>query len=251
MRPQPVTPTLDRLPRHALVTGASRGIGAAIAQQLMRQGMHVINLDKDAPEEASAAEFVQVDLSDAARLTAILQQLTVQYDIHCLVNNAAVGGPLWLEEVTIEAFERLTNTNLRAAMLCAQAVLPAMKRAQQGRIVNLTSRAALGKEGRSIYGASKAGLIAMTKTWALELGAHGITVNAVGPGPINTSLFARSNPPESPRTQAIVNGIPLKRLGEPQDVAKAVGFFASDDAAFITGQVLFVCGGLSVGSAAM
>jgi len=141
------------------------------------------------------------------------------------------------------------NTNLRAAMLCAQAVVPAMKQARQGRIVNLTSRAALGKEGRTIYAATKAGLIAMTKTWALELGAHGITVNAVGPGPINTALFARSNPPDSPRTRAIVEGIPVRRIGEPEDVAKAVAFFTAETSSFVTGQVLYVCGGLTVGSA--
>lgn len=233
----------------ALVTGASRGIGAAIARELHSQGYRVINLDRDAPSGESPATYVQVDLSDAVQLQEVLARVTAEHEVQCLVNNAAVGGPLWLEQVTVDAFDRLVNTNMRAAMLVAQAVLPAMKRAGWGRIVNLTSRAALGKEGRTIYASTKAGLIAMTKTWALELGPLGITVNAVGPGPINTELFARSNPPESPRTKAIVDGIPMKRIGEPYDVARAVGFFAAREASFTTGQVLYVCGGLTVGNA--
>lgn len=233
----------------AIVTGASRGIGAAIARELSAQGMFVINLDRDPPAVPSEALHVQVDLSDSDRLAEVLARVTKEHDVLCLVNNAAVGGPLWLEEVNVQAFERLVNTNLRAAMLCAQAVIPAMKKARWGRIVNLTSRAALGKEGRTIYAATKAGLIGMTKTWSLELGPHGITVNAVGPGPINTELFARSNPPDSPKTRAIIDGIPVRRIGEPEDVAKAVCFFASESSSFVTGQVLFVCGGLTVGNA--
>lgn len=235
--------------RAAIVTGASRGIGAAIARQLSTQGMRVINLDRDPPGAPSEALHVQVDLGDREQLARTLAQVTREHDVLCLVNNAAVGGPLWLEEVDVQAFERLVNTNLRAAMLCAQAVVPAMKKAGWGRIVNLTSRAALGKEGRTIYAATKAGLIGMTKTWALELGPHGITVNAVGPGPINTELFARSNPPGSPKTRAIIDGIPVKRIGEPDDVAHAVGFFTAQASSFVTGQVLYVCGGLTVGNA--
>ena len=235
--------------RTAIVTGGSRGIGAAIARELTRQNYFVINLDRDAPTADVPGLHVPVDLSDAKQAADTLARVTQEHEVLCLVNNAAVGGPLRLEEVHLDAFDRLVHTNLRAAILCAQAVLPAMRRAGWGRIVNITSRAALGKEGRTLYGATKAGLISVTKTWALELGAEGITVNAVGPGPINTELFARSNPPDSPKTRAIVNGIPVKRIGQPEDVANAVGFFASDAASFVTGQVLYVCGGLTVGSA--
>jgi NAD(P)-dependent dehydrogenase (short-subunit alcohol dehydrogenase family) len=235
--------------RTALVTGGSRGIGAEIIKELLAAGMSVINLDRDAPPVAlERSRHVRVDLSDADALAEALRRITSEEEVVCVVNNAAVGGPLRLEQVTVEAFDRLTNTNLRAALLCAQVALPAMKRAGWGRIVNITSRAALGKEGRSIYGATKAGLISLTRTWALELGQHGITVNAVGPGPINTDLFARSNPADSPTTKAIVAGIPVRRIGEPKDVAHAVGFFISERASFVTGQVLYVCGGLTVGN---
>lgn len=129
-----------------------------------------------------------------------------------------------------------------------QAVVPAMKAAGRGRVVNISSRAALGKELRTAYAATKAGLHGMTRTWALELGRWGITVNAVGPGPIRTSLFDAVNPADSPRTKAIIDAVPIGRLGTCEDVAEAVGFFASDGAGFITGQVLYVCGGMTTGA---
>ena len=124
-----------------------------------------------------------------------------------------------------------------------------MKAAGIGRIVSISSRAALGKELRTAYAATKAGLHGMTKTWALELGRHGITANAVGPGPIRTPLFERVNPPDAPRTKEIVARIPVGFMGEPEDVAEAVAFLASDRARFVTGQVLYVCGGMTVGNA--
>jgi NAD(P)-dependent dehydrogenase (short-subunit alcohol dehydrogenase family) len=123
-----------------------------------------------------------------------------------------------------------------------------MKGVGFGRIVNMASRAALGKELRTAYAASKAGLIGATRVWALELGAHGITVNALGPGPIATELFNRANPPGDPRTRAIVESVPVKRVGTPEDVAHAAGFL-DERAGFVTGQVLYVCGGLTVGTA--
>jgi NAD(P)-dependent dehydrogenase (short-subunit alcohol dehydrogenase family) len=116
-----------------------------------------------------------------------------------------------------------------------------------GRIVNVASRAAYGKELRSAYAASKAGLIGLTRTWALEYAAHGITVNAVAPGPIATELFRAGNPEGSERTRRIVEGVPAGRMGEPEDVAHAVMFFLDRRSSFVTGQVLPVCGGLTVG----
>jgi NAD(P)-dependent dehydrogenase (short-subunit alcohol dehydrogenase family) len=124
-----------------------------------------------------------------------------------------------------------------------------MKAARFGRIVSVSSRAALGKELRVAYSAAKAGLEGMTKTWALELAAHGITANAVGPGPIGTELFHQNNPADSPRTRAIIEGIPVKRLGTPEDVAHAIASLLDERAGFVTGQVLYVCGGMTVGNA--
>ena len=111
------------------------------------------------------------------------------------------------------------------------------------------SRASLGKEERTVYAATKAGLIGVTRTWALELAPYNINLNYIGPGPIATELFKANNPADSPKTKAIVNGIPLKRMGQPEDVANLVSFLASDEASFITGQAIFICGGLTVGVA--
>jgi NAD(P)-dependent dehydrogenase (short-subunit alcohol dehydrogenase family) len=233
----------------AIVTGGSQGIGAAIVSSLESLGIRVFNLDVRPPLAASPTTHIQVDLTDAEQLGTVLADLCRKEKIIYLINNAGVGGPLRLEEVKLEAFQRLTDINVRAAMLCAQAVMPSMKLAGFGRIVNITSRAALGKEGRTIYSATKAALIGMTRTWALELGPFGITVNAVGPGPIGTDLFWRSNPPESQRTQALIESIPVRRVGTPEDVADAVGYFLSSKAGFVTGQTLYVCGGLTVGLA--
>ncbi len=139
--------------------------------------------------------------------------------------------------------------NLRATIQCTQAVLPAMKAAGFGRIVNISSRTALGKVLRTAYAATKGGLISMTRGWALELARHGITVNAVGPGPIATELFDAVNPPGSPGTDKIIQEIPVKRIGQPEDIANAVSFFLSDASGYVTGQTLYVCGGLSIGAA--
>ena len=128
-----------------------------------------------------------------------------------------------------------------------QGVLPAMRAAKYGRIVNISSRAMLGKEGRTVYGGTKAGLVGMTRTWALETATQGITVNAVGPGPIGTDFFLDSNPVDLPQTKKIMASIPVGRFGTPEEVAHAICMLLDPKAGFITGQLLYVCGGLSVG----
>jgi len=233
----------------ALVTGGSRNIGGAISRRLTEDGFRVIVLDVVPPEHDALELFLPVDLSDAAATAAALAEAVSGRAVTRLVNNAGIVQPASLEKTTLDSLDQVAAINLKAPILCAQAVLPAMKAAGRGRIVNISSRVALGKELRTAYAATKAGLHGMTRTWALELGAHGITVNAVGPGPIRTSLFEAVNPADSPRTQAIVAKVPVGRLGTPEDVAEAVAFFASDRAGFVTGQVLYVCGGMTIGAA--
>ena len=234
---------------YALVTGGTRNIGAAIAERLSADGLRVIVVDRVPPEHDALEEFVEIDLGDTAALPGRLAAVVAGRRVTRLVNNAGIVAPASLEATDMADFDRVQAVNLRAPVLCAQAVLPGMQAAGMGRIVNISSRAALGKEWRTAYAAAKAGLHGMTRTWALELGRHGITVNAVGPGPIRTSLFEAANPPDDPRTKAIIDAVPVRRLGTPADVAAAVGFLASDLAGFVTGQVLYVCGGMTIGAA--
>jgi NAD(P)-dependent dehydrogenase (short-subunit alcohol dehydrogenase family) len=233
----------------AIVTGASSGIGWATAELLADRGLVVINLDIAAPKRESRSIHHRVDLSDSEATAAVLSEVTARHSVTRLVNNAGQAKAAALEDTTFEDLSRTVEINLRATIQCTQAVLPAMKAAGFGRIVNISSRTALGKVLRTAYAATKGGLISMTRGWALELAPHGITVNAVGPGPIATELFDAVNPPGSPRTEKIIQDIPVKRIGQPEDIANAVSFFLSDASGYVTGQTLYVCGGLSVGAA--
>jgi len=232
----------DRL----LVTGGARGIGRAIAELGVSRGWDVVVIDRD---PAPVGRDIAADLSDPDATGAALSDALADGPITRLVNNVGAVFPASLEDQTLAQVHAAFSLNLRCAIQCTQALLPGMKEAGFGRIVNMASRAALGKELRTAYAASKAGLVGVTRVWALELGAHGITANALGPGPIATELFERANPAGSPRTQAIIDSVPVKRIGTPDDVAHAAGFFLDERSGFITGQVLYVCGGLTVGSA--
>jgi 3-oxoacyl-[acyl-carrier protein] reductase len=232
----------DRL----LVTGGARGIGRAIAELGVSRGWDVVVIDRD---PAPVGRDIAADLSDPDATGAALSAALVDGPITRLVNNVGAVFPASLEDQTLAQVDAAFSLNLRCTIQCTQALLPGMKEAGFGRIVNMASRAALGKELRTAYAATKAGLIGVTRVWALELGAHGITANALGPGPIATELFERANPSGAPRTQAIIDSVPVKRIGTPEDVAHAAGFFLDERSGFVTGQVLYVCGGLTVGSA--
>jgi len=232
-----------------LVTGGSRGIGAAVTRRLSDEGYQVVVLDRLEPEHRDSVEFHPVDLGDADAARATLARITDAHDVTRLVNNVGIVRPASVEETTLEDFAGVVDLNARTALLCVQAVLPAMRRRKEGRIVSITSRVVLGKELRTAYSASKGALEAMTRTWALELAGDGITVNAVAPGPIGTEAFLTNNPAGSSQTRRIVEGVPVGRLGTPSDVAHAVSFFLDERSGFVTGQVLFICGGLTVGGA--
>lgn len=233
-----------------LVTGASRGIGRAVATRLMADGLQVVNFDIAAPEALAAQEtFVQVDVADEAALREALNRTVAARPITRLVNNAGIVRPAGIDTLTRADLQAVMDVNLAASMACVQALLPAMRAARFGRIVNISSRAALGKAERIAYAASKAALHGFTRTLALELGADGITANAIDPGPIATELFERVNPPGAPATQRILDTIPLRRMGQPEEVAHLVASLLDARAGFTTGQVVYVCGGMTVGLA--
>jgi 3-oxoacyl-[acyl-carrier protein] reductase len=231
-----------------IVTGASSGIGRATAARLEADGFKVFNLDKAAPEGDSAGQHIATDLGDVDAIRETIGNIAADNALVGLVNNAGYAVAAPLEETTPEIMEMSYRINVLAPAMCAQAVLPSMKERGHGRIVNIISRAALGRELRTGYAGTKGNLMTMTRVWALELARHGITVNAIGPGPVGTELYNRMNPPDSPRTKSIAASVPVGRIGTPDDIANAVAFFADRRSSFVNGQVLYVCGGLTIGA---
>src|SRR5258706_9126557 len=194
-----------------LITGGDAGIGAAAAERCLADGYDPVVIDR-------AGSHIRADLSDPLATARALEEALKGGPITRLVNNVGIVCPASAEEQTLAELELAWSLNVRCSLQCMQALLPGMTDNGFGRSVNISSRAALGKELRTAYAATKAGLIGMTRVWALELGRHGVTVNAIGPGPIRTELFDRANPPDSPRTQAIIDSVPVKRVGTPDDV---------------------------------
>jgi NAD(P)-dependent dehydrogenase (short-subunit alcohol dehydrogenase family) len=236
--------------RTAIVTGASGGIGAAIAHALLARDYRVISLALEKPDWSHPKlESRVVDLFDAGAAASVATEIAHEHAVTHIVHNAGVIRPNAVEDASVADIAALAQLHLGTALSLLQAALPAMKQARFGRVVLIASRAALGAQGRTAYSATKAGLIGMGRTWALELAPFGITVNMVAPGPIQgTHMFHEIVPAGSEREAALAAAIPVKRLGRPEDVANAVLFFAGDEASFVTGQVLYVCGGASVGT---
>ena len=236
-----------------VVTGGSAGIGKAICESLLAGGNQVINLSRRASGiEHSDLHNVELDLSVSADVEACANTIADKFDITGFVHNAGLIRPNLMGEVKLEDLQYLTQVHLGAAITLTQAFLQSMKQAQFGRIVLISSRAALGLQTRTCYSATKSGMIAMARTWALELGEFGITVNVVAPGPIEaTEMFDAVIEDGSDKKKALANSIPVKRIGRPDDVAQAVEFFMKPESSFITGQTLMVCGGTSLGSIAL
>src|SRR4030095_13213899 len=210
-----------------------------VAERLLAAGYEVLSLDLQ--PSPLAVRQVRVDLTDAEATRQAAAEIARNHAVTTLVHNAGAIRPAPLADVKLEDFNALANLHLGAALTLAQAALPAMKAAGYGRIVLVSSRAALGLPTRTAYSATKAGMVGMARTWALELAALGIAGTAAAPGPIRTAMFHGLVPEGSPQEEKLARSIPVGRLGEPDDVARAVMFFAERDAGFVTGQVLYVC----------
>lgn len=240
----------------ALVTGGSRGIGRAICLELARLGAAVaVNYagnEQAALETVEAcralgveAEAFQADVADSAACEELVKAVKDRFGkLDILVNNAGITRDGLLMTAKAEDLDRVLDTNLKGAYFCMKAASKVMMRQRYGRIINMSSVVGLrGNAGQANYSASKAGLIGLTKSLAKELAARKVTVNAVAPGFIDTDMTAVL--PEAAK-EALLKTIPMARLGQPEDVARAVAFFAADETAYVTGQVLCVDGGMAV-----
>lgn len=237
----------------ALVTGASRGIGKAIALNLGAQGVTVVGTaTSDAGAEAISAYFadagmtgrgMKLDVSDDASVEAVLKAVVEEFGpVTVLVNNAGITRDNLLMRMKPEEWDGVINTNLTSLYRVAKACLRPMMKAKTGRIINIASVVgASGNAGQTNYAAAKAGMVGFTKSLAQEVGSRGITVNAVAPGFIDTDMTREL--PDAQR-ESLLKAIPLARLGQPEEIAAAVGFLASDAAGYITGETIHVNGGM-------
>lgn len=240
----------------AVVTGGAKGIGLGIARELAQGGCRLALWDFDdaALEEARRTlsnegvdvSTFKVDVSSVDQVEAAVARLLASHErIDILVNNAGIGGDKLVSKMDLAFWSRVIDINLNSQFICAKAVLAQMAQNRFGRIINIGSRAWLGNRGQAAYSASKGAVVSLTRSLALEYARKGITVNAVAPGIVETPLFATLT--EEVR-QNLHKTVPMERIGQPQDIARAVRFFAEPGSSYVTGQLLYVCGGRSLSS---
>ena len=238
----------------AVITGAGRGIGAAIARKLFNEGCRIVILDIHETAAFECARSIDpaggrslalaCDVSSKDSVSQAIAKIIGQYQtVDILVNNAGITNDAMFHKMSLEQWQRVVEVNLTGVFLVTSAVVPYMRENKKGRIINISSTSAYGNIGQANYAATKAGLLGFTKSLAKELGRYNITVNAIEPGAIETEML-KSVP------QSIKDGwlkmMPLARMGQPEDVANAACFFASDEASFITGVEMPVCGGFMI-----
>ena len=242
--------------RTALVTGAAAGIGRAVALRLARDGMAVgvLDLNLDGAESVAAeirtaggkAIALAASIADRKQMGAALAQLREAFGpVTVLVNNAGITGYCPFEELTDEAWDRVMEINLKGTFIVTQLVLPDMKAAHWGRVINISSSSAqTGAETMAHYSASKGGVIALTRTLARELGPLGVTVNNIPPGSVMNTLMSEATRDRFPiSTEQLLKTLPVRRTGEPEDIANAAAWLAAEESGYVTGQTIGVNGG--------
>ena len=240
----------------AIVTGGAKGIGFGIARELAEAGCRIALWDFDeaalqAAEQILSSEGVdvktfKVDVSSVEQVEAAVAQLLASHArIDILVNNAGIGGDKLVSKMDLAFWNRVIEVNLHSQFICSKAVLAQMAQNRFGRIINIGSRAWLGNRGQAAYSASKGAVVSLTRSLALEYARKGVTVNAIAPGIVETPLFETLT--EEVR-QSLHKTVPMERIGQPQDIGRAVRFFAEPGSSYVTGQLLYVCGGRSLGS---
>jgi NAD(P)-dependent dehydrogenase (short-subunit alcohol dehydrogenase family) len=238
----------------AIVTGAANGIGKAITGRLKDEGCYVfaVDIDDNNGQELVKelgepnAEYIHCNITSEKEVEALFKTVVSKKEnIDILVNNAGIIKDNMIHKMTLDDFDAVIDTNLKGTWLMCREAAKLMKVQKSGRIVNISSRAWLGNPGQSNYSASKAGIIGFTRVLALELGRHNVLVNAVAPGLIDTPL-TQSLPADV--LEKLINAQPTKTIGMPEDIANAVSFLVSEKTRFITGQVIYVDGGKSIGA---
>lgn len=241
----------------AIITGAASGLGEKIALTLSEKGSQVVLVDINENDlqalkikierEGGKVIAVPTDVSKSREVDRMVRDTIEAFGkIDILVNCAGIARDAFLQKMTDEAWNEVISVNLSGTFYCCRGVIPHMMAQRTGKIINISSAAYLGNIGIANYGASKAGVLSLTRVLALEAARYGINVNAIAPGFIDTPLSRKY--PEKIR-ERFISSIPLERVGLPEDIANAVIFLASDQASYITGQTLFVCGGMSIGKA--